>query len=177
MARRVYDFNAPLPPALYWDASFVVNFAHEAGLYHREAADFLLRLEQEKVMSFISTLTLDEAFFVLLRSSIEQDHAPLSFWKMYQQNPAVIAPYLSKLRALAKGLQIHPNVRILPVLTSFALPALEFMERYHLLPRDAYHLAIMNHYGIPHIVTMDGDFLVVPDLVIYTCVPNILAQE
>jgi len=53
---------------------------------------------------------------------------------------------------------------------------LEFMERYHLLPRDAYHLAIMNHYGIPHIVTMDADFLVVPDLVIYTCVPSILAQ-
>jgi hypothetical protein len=47
---------------------------------------------------------------------------------------------------------------------------------FHFLPRDAYHLAIMRHYGLDSIVTQDADFLPVPDIQICTCAPAILQQ-
>jgi len=60
--------------------------------------------------------------------------------------------------------------------SNFALESLAYMRSFHFLPRDAYHLTTMRHHGIDHLVTLDADFLAVPDLHIYTCVPSILHQ-
>ena len=38
------------------------------------------------------------------------------------------------------------------------LTALEFMEKYKLKPRDAFHVAIMENFGIKEIVSDDSDF-------------------
>ncbi|MBM3242031.1 PIN domain-containing protein [Candidatus Poribacteria bacterium] len=70
----------------------------------------------------------------------------------------------------------HPRIRLVGTEAIFALDALIYMRAFHFLPRDAYHLATMRHYGIDSIVTLDADFLTVPDLHIYTCNPSILHQ-
>lgn len=41
MAALIFDFNAPLPRRLYWDASFLVHAVYPAGRYHRECYDFV----------------------------------------------------------------------------------------------------------------------------------------
>lgn len=64
----------PLPPLPYRDASFIVNFVHAGGLYHRQTADFMARLDASDTISFFSTLTLDEVYFILLQVTIERDH-------------------------------------------------------------------------------------------------------
>jgi predicted nucleic acid-binding protein len=51
------------------------------------------------------------------------------------------------------------------------------MRAFHFLPRDAYHLATMRHHGIDSLVTLDADFVVVPDIEIFTCNPTILQQK
>jgi len=63
MARRIHSFTDPLPSALYWDASFIVNFAYEAAKYFQECADFLARLDKTPVISYVSTFAMDEACF------------------------------------------------------------------------------------------------------------------
>jgi predicted nucleic acid-binding protein len=137
LARRISSFTDPLPSTLYWDASFVVNFAYEAARYFQQCAEFLTRLEDASVISYVSTLALDEACFVLLQLKVEEDREPTKFWNVYNADPSVIEPFL---------------------------------------PRDAYHLATMRHYGLDSIVTLDADFLPIPDIRIFTCAPAILRQ-
>lgn len=67
MTTRIHSFTDPLPPTLYWDASFVVNFSYEAARYFQQCADFLARLDERSTISYVSTLAMDEACFVLLQ--------------------------------------------------------------------------------------------------------------
>ncbi|MBI4334644.1 MAG: type II toxin-antitoxin system VapC family toxin [Chloroflexi bacterium] len=48
------------------------------------------------------------------------------------------------------------------VAASVPLQALDFVENNHLKPRDAFHVAIMRHFGISEIVSDDRDFDKVP---------------
>jgi len=172
---QIRSFNDPLPPLLYWDASFIVNFVYEGGLYHRQTADFMARLDASDTISFFSTLTLDEVYFILLQVAIERDHGPRSFWRVYNADP-VIVPHLDALDELTEEWITHPRLRIVAADPALSLDALANMRHYHLLPRDAFHLAMMRQYGITDLVTLDADFLAVPDLTLFTCVPTILAQ-
>lgn len=173
---RIRSFAAPLPHILYWDASFVVNFAYEAARYFSECANFLARLDESQVTSYVSTLTMDEACFVLLQLKVEEDHKPIKFWNVYNADPGVIERYMDELQDLTEEIYTHPRIRLVGTESSFALEALAHMRAFHFLPRDAYHLATMFHYGIDSIVTLDADFLAVSEINVYTCAPAILAQ-
>jgi predicted nucleic acid-binding protein len=114
--------------------------------------------------------------FNLLQVTIERDHGPRSFWRVYNADPAVIVPHLDALDELTEEWITHPRLRIVAADPSLSLDALANMRRYHLLPRDAFHLAMMRQYSITDLVTLDADFLAVPDLTLFTCVPAMLAQ-
>lgn len=178
MAAQVFDFDAPLPERLYWDASFLVHAVYPAGRYHRECYAFLERLnDSHEVLSYVSTLTLDEAIFALIQLKVAEGHPAESFWDIYHENPRAIQPYLAELRRLVGRLLADPRIQIVGLEPAAMLPAVDYMERYALLPRDALHLVTMDHHGIDAIVTMDGDFLPVDGLRIFTCNPRLLAQR
>jgi predicted nucleic acid-binding protein len=174
MADRIHKLTDPLPPVLYWDASFIVNFAYSAARYFQECADFLTRLDVAQTISYASTLALDEACFVLLQLKVQEDHPSERFWDIYNTDPSIIEPYMNELQELVEGIYTHPRIRLVGTEPPFALESLAHMRAFHFLPRDAYHLASMRHYGIDSIVTLDSDFLIVPDIHIYTCAPSIL---
>lgn len=153
-----------------------MNFAYSAAKYFRECANFLARLDAEQTVSYVSTLVLDEACFVLPQLKIEEASPSLKFWNAYNTDPSVIQPHMDDLRELVEGIYTHPRIRLVEPEPLFALESLAYMRTFHFLPRDAYHLATMRHYGIDSVVTLDADFLIVPDLHIYTCVPSILQQ-
>lgn len=119
---------------------------------------------------------MDEALFVLFQLKVEEDHHPQRFWTVYNQNPSVIELYMDELQELTEEIYTHPRTQVVGTEPGFMLETIEHMRDYHFLPRDAYHLATMRHYGVRSIVTTDSDFLPVPDLDIYTCVPAILQQ-
>lgn len=177
MVNRIHSFTDPLPPVLYWDASFVVNFAYDAARYFEECADFLARLDTTQTISYVSTLTMDESCFILLQLKVEEDHQPTGFWEAYNADPSVIEPYMDTLQELIEEIYTHPRIRLVGTEPLSALESLAHMRTFHFLPRDAYHLATMRHYGIGHLVTLDADFVIVPDLHIYTCVPSILLRQ
>ena len=55
--------------------------------------------------------------------------------------------------------------------------ALDYMDNYSLLPRDALHLTTMVRYQVDSMVTTDDDFLPVDKLHIYTCNSRILSHS
>jgi len=149
MAALVFDFDAPLPRRLYWDASFLVHATYPAGRYHRECYDFLDRLsDARETLSYVSTLALDEVVFTLIQLKVGEDYPERGFWDVYRENPQVIQPYLGELRALVDRLSIDPRIRIVGMEPEFIHVALDYMESYSLLPRDALHLTTMARYGV-----------------------------
>ena len=51
-----------------------------------------------------------------------------------------------------------PNLTILPVEVHHVETAVDFMEKFSILPRDAIHLSIMNSIDCKDIATADADF-------------------
>jgi len=176
MAALVVDFDAPLPGRLYWDASFLVHAIYPAGRHHRECYEFLDRLsDAEDTVSYVSTLALDEAVFALIQLKVAEEYPERGFWDIYREDPQIIQPYLGQLRALVDRLSSDPRVQVVGTAPDAISIALDHMESYPLLPRDALHLATMSHYDVDSIATTDGDFLPVDELRIYNCNPHILS--
>jgi predicted nucleic acid-binding protein len=177
MSARILTLDAPLPRLIYWDASFLVHATYPAARYHAECYAFLERLSSHNdTLSCISTLTLDETIFAILRLKVAEDYPDTGFWQVYRDNPAVIRPYLGELRALVDRLWIDPRVRLVGVEAEMIYVVLEHMEAHPLLPRDAFHLSVMVRHGINTMVTTDADFVQVDNLNLLTCNPRILAQ-
>jgi len=178
MAALVFDFDAPLPRRLYWDASFLVHATYPAGRYHRECYEFLERLSDAgNTLSYVSTLVLDEVVFTLIQLKVAEDHPERGFWDIYRENPQVIQPYLGESSALVNRLSNDPRIQVVGTEPESISVALDYMGSYYLLPRDALHLTTMARHGMDSMVTTDDDFLPVDELRIYTCNPRILSQR
>ena len=178
MGASVFDFDAPLPRLLYWDASFLVFATHPAGRYHRACYAFLERLSAaQDSLSYVSTLALDETIFTLIQLKVAEDHPDRGFWDVYRENPLAIRPHLGELRTLVDRLAIDPRIRLVGTEPDDLSATLDYMDSYALLPRDAFHLTTMDRYGVDAIVTTDDDFLPVDGLRIYTCNPRVLSPR
>lgn len=174
LTAMILDFYASLPPTIYWDASFIINFSHADNPFYGECTEFLARLESSDTQCFVSALALDEVWFVLLQLFVSRDYAPRKFWKVYEQEPAVILAYLDQIEKITAEIYAVPQLRVLGVTPRSPLLALENMRQFSLLPRDAMHLAIMRQHQIPAIATLDADFQSVESITIFTCNPNLL---
>jgi predicted nucleic acid-binding protein len=178
MSAQVFDFEAPLPGLLYWDASFLVHATYPAGRYHQACYGFLERLgSAENTLSCISTLALDETIFTLIRLKVIEDHPGRGFWDVYRQDAQVILPYLGEIRTLVGRLSVDPRIRLVGTEREDTLAALDLMDDYACLPRDAMHLAVMSRLGIDSMVTTDDDFLPVDGLALFTGNPRILSPH
>lgn len=76
------------------------------------------------------------------------------------------------LNKATRDLVLLPNVVFVEVRTEMTFRALDFIEKYSLLPRDAIHLATILSLGIKNIVTTDVDFTKVDGINVYTCNPT-----
>ena len=171
----VFDFTAPLPDRLYWDSSFLVNIAFATAKFHTECAAYYRRLKDERVPVLVSTLTLDETWYVLLKLETEHIHAPRSFWEVYREEPDRLKPILRKLRDLTQRLEQLPHLSFVGMEAGSYEIALKTMERNLLLPRDAYHWSNMQDHEVFSIATTDTDFTRIPDVTIYTCNEKMLS--
>ncbi len=173
----VIDFNSALPATLYWDSSFIVNFAHADGQWHSACVEFGARLDNSRTLSYVSTLALDESWFVLLQLMIKDDYPDKSFWRIVNDNPRVILNYIERLEKITDDIYANSRVRVVSVGTHTPRLALNNMRDFFLLPRDALHLATMRQYKLTHLVTTDADFLAVPDISLYTCNPALFPSQ
>jgi hypothetical protein len=82
MSAQVFDFDAPLPGLLYWDASFLVHATYPAGRYHQACYAFLERLNSA-VMSRLgieSIVTTDDDFMAV------------NGLALFTSNPQILSP-------------------------------------------------------------------------------------
>ncbi|MDE3089415.1 MAG: type II toxin-antitoxin system VapC family toxin, partial [Chloroflexota bacterium] len=161
------DFTSALPSTLYWDASFAVNAIYERGTWHADCSAFMTRLENSETISFVSTLALDEIWFSLLQLLISDDYR-VPFWRVVNDDPTVVTNYIDRLETITNEIYANPKIRVVSISSRGPRRALKNMREFHLLPRDAMHLAAMRQHKIEHIVTTDADFVSVSGISIFT---------
>ena len=94
-----------------------------------------------------------------------------------EEEPETLDKVIPILKRATTDLLMIQNLIIVEINTSSVLRALDFMEKYRLLPRDAIHLAAMNAVGVKNIVTTDTDFCRVEGINVYTCNPKALTKN
>lgn len=91
---------------------------------------------------------------------------------------SVSRPTVAKcIRDFTQRLIHLPHVTLVETEVNAYEMALQTMERALLLPRDAYHWALMQTHGLSAIATTDADFTRISESTIYTCNESILAQH
>lgn len=128
----------------YLDSNFLINFANEDSLRHDEAVLKLKKLVSDQTLLFISSLVLDE-FLHITRLTL-----------IYKKAKNVEETLKIKLEQILK----IPFLQMLnpPIELEKQSVILDIMEKYHLLPRDAYHFWIMQENNIDLFATFDNDF-------------------
>lgn len=128
----------------YLDSNILMYWQNDAAPQHKEALRIIERLEQDKILLYISPLVIDEYIHVM-----------------------ILEARVNKIRnfydVARKGLDY---LLALPLLTIIPTPAdvpsqkqmLMLMETYSLHPRDAYHLLTMQTHDIDSFATFDTDF-------------------
>ncbi len=132
------------PQKCYLDSNILIYYTNKDSAFHQNVKSCLEKLVAEDVDIFISSLAIDEFLYALI-----QMH------KVIKKKLA--ADDLKKI--LENILQI-PNLKITnpSVNKEINLRVIEFMKKYDLKPRDAYHYIIMDEQNIEYFFTYDEDF-------------------
>ncbi|MFC1648489.1 type II toxin-antitoxin system VapC family toxin [Nanoarchaeota archaeon] len=123
---------------MYLDANFFIYAYNDKGKKGETARSILKKIVKGQT-AITSSLALDEVMWVLIKNK--------------QSNS--VRPIIEDMFA-TENLEVKET----PALAS--LRALDFIEGFNLQPRDAMHLATMEHFAVDNIVSDDSDFDKIP---------------
>jgi predicted nucleic acid-binding protein len=194
---NIADPSCPLPNALMIDASFLLEInpalstvdpVRRTVSYH-----FALRLKREirerRLTCITPVSTLQECFYKILQAQFKHElpshrlrlrsklgKTEIRWNDLYKDSPGLIRtwmPLLEQFRRLVAHIPIL--VREPETGNSSASPIdsemLLHIQNVALLPQDAYFLAAADRFGIPYVLTLDGDFKRANWVTVYTYPP------
>src|ERR1700730_2752331 len=100
----------------------------------------LEKMEKKENTGFTSSLVLDEVMYKILLKSIEDAHRknPLGVLQNSFKEIGVQSSAVRRSLGIILGIQ---SLKVLPVERDHLETAVDYMEKYSLLPRDAIHLS------------------------------------
>ncbi len=119
---------------IYLDANFFIFSNFDTGTKGDNARKILSDVIGGKD-AVTSALSLDEVMWVLTKNNRKET-----------------------IRSVIEEVYSVPNLSVKDVPSTTPLRALDFMEKYGLRPRDAFHTAMMDSLKIEEIVSDDKDF-------------------
>lgn len=127
------------------------------------AKQLLFGFLQKKIRIVISSLALDEAWYIYLKLLYQKDHGKDAWTPNTLKNhPEIITTYKDNLEKLQKSILAHPYRRLVGVPDDAIAPAFNNMISFQLGPRDSFHLAVCCHEETECLVTGDRDFRRIP---------------
>ena len=119
---------------IYLDANFFIFAAFDAGKKGDHARMILAEIIHGR-KAVTSALAIDEVMWVFKRNK-----------------------FAGNLRSTVEEIYTIRNLEVKEVSALIPIRALDFIERFALKPRDAFHASIMSELGITDIVSDDSDF-------------------
>jgi len=148
-----------LPESLYLDSNVLIAFFDKNHQSHLNASQLLLEAKATNINIYISSLVLDEVWYVLMRNWQRQE---LDI-NLNSKNKAHIQLYGTCLERITNDILNLLQAQLLPLETQKSSDIVEFalkiLVEEHLAPRDSYHLAYLITAGIQGFATIDSDFM------------------
>ncbi|MHB0871203.1 MAG: type II toxin-antitoxin system VapC family toxin [Chloroflexota bacterium] len=168
-----YPFDrGELPPAIYFDTSFLILAALEPNQDKRwEAKRFLNHLRDAETFVMLSDLVILECAHASLKLLLIDKYGKDGWYEMAgltairrQFMPKVIEAMAEIDKVISmfvdtKGERKLPGGEVVRLEGQDISRAAQNMQKYALMSYDATHLSVMQSYGIQDIATTDGDFL------------------
>lgn len=120
---------------IYLDANFFIFALFDQTKKGLKARSIQKEIILGKIEAITSVLVIDEIMWVIRRNGKDE-----------------------LLRKVIEDIYAIPNLDIREVSSIVPLYAVNFIEKYKLKPRDAFHVAIMEALQIDKIVSDDSDF-------------------
>jgi len=156
--------------SIFIDANIFLDYSLPNPKYGESAADFLEKIELNKIKAVTSPIVLDEVSFIILmyKGSL----------LLKTQNRKMIIETIKKDRAFSnlcyemveefnEFLSCLKSLRIVPVDYEEYKHASKIGQKYSLLPSDALHASVMENNKIHNIATRDGDFERIDDITVW----------
>jgi len=164
------NFDAKLPEIIYWDTSFVhvCLIGEPTEPYYTECQNFQARLKSEGVLSVVSDFVYDETAFIWVKRELVKAGQSLGLhWlDVKDEQPNLIGQAMRDFKV--KKADLEALTLKLPIVDEVTNLAFDLMERFDLLPTDAYHIATALSSEVTAFVTIDEDFLRVDGIEVYT---------
>ena len=191
MSARSLSFADPLPhDIIYADSSFILNLIYSirnrTEKFKTDCEFFLKRLQDSGLCLVTSDFAIDEVCYRIIREGLERNVPFIDQIKrrtytdemdLFKNRPEIIQNFLPKIEQFYTYINIipfvvlsYPELKDLP--EELYLQVKKLIASYHLLPADAYHVAIGRSAGIIDFVAVDGDWFRVDNINLYTCLPN-----
>ena len=177
------SFTDALEPVVYWDSSFAIARADRAAPWHNECMNFAASMQAEGMFAsltddckfglrlcIVSELVYNELVLHIIKGRLVEEARQIGrHWvDVKRTRPNLVAAIMLQVESLWKELErltislsVTENVRSL---------ACRLMREYSLLPTDAYHIAVARDAGVNAFVSLDEDFRMVDEVVVYTCI-------
>lgn len=165
-----FSLNLNKTDEAYLDTSFLIFCSINSSLTSpadrprfRLAKHLLQQLLKNKTSAIISTLVLDETWYIYLKLLYQKDNGSGSWAPtILKDHPEIIAHYKAELEELQKKILKFPNSRIIGVSADSAEFAFQNMINFNLAPRDSFHIAVCYEEGLQCFITADRDFKSIP---------------
>lgn len=150
--------DIPSDSSIFVDANiFIYHFADE-GDVATACTELLLRVEEQDIKAFASTIVLSEVLHrLMIAEAVEKHGLPLKGIVRYlKKHPDIVAGLKKRSQATEKIQEM--GVTILPVLPRGILDSADVRASYGLLINDSIIVPVMNRMGLSNLATNDGDF-------------------
>ncbi|MBI2184285.1 MAG: type II toxin-antitoxin system VapC family toxin [Thaumarchaeota archaeon] len=155
--------DIPKGKSVFVDANIFHFYLRGPSSLQKACILLLERIERKDIGGYTSTLVLDELIYKILLKKIEEKHKknPLTVLQKTPKEIGVHAPEIRRAVDIVLGIEA---LTVLPVERHHVEEAIESMQRYSMLPRDAIHLSVMKTLDCNDLVSADSDFDRVADL-------------
>lgn len=148
--------------SIYLDSNVLIFARDRKSVKYRQASTILGELFSQNVQIYISDLVVDEFWYNLLGAWYKNDTGNALQPHLIKQDPSILPSYYRKFKINTTKIFKFPNLNIVPlnsISTTRIQRALELLtSNNNLLPRDTFHLTLVNLYNIEGFITSDSDF-------------------
>ena len=144
---------------IYIDANIFIYTATSHPLYSNYCSDLIFKIENNKVESFTSALTISETLhkLIIIKVSELNKLKPYESLNLIKKKPEILTKLKEPYDAIDKILSIQ-NLCIIPLTGETINLANKYVKKYKLMTNDAIHVATMKQNDITNLASNDSDF-------------------
>ena len=161
LAKQLADM--PKGKVVFIDANIFHFYLRGPLSIQKACTNLLERIERNEITGYTSALILDELIYKILLKKIEEKYRrnPLDVLHESPEEIGIHSAYVRKAVTIVAGIA---GLVILAVEKHHIEEAIDYMQKYLILPRDAVHLSVMKSVECDDLVSADKDFDKVIDL-------------